>query len=60
MHEDLNKKPSIIETKLAQLQHIKEHLKGLDVDVNLIQLNVNALNQLNMQKELNELCQSLN
>lgn len=55
-----NKNLSIVETKLAQLQHIKEHLKVLGVDVDLIQPNVNALNQLNMQKELNELCQSLN
>lgn len=60
MHEDLNKNPSIIETKLAQLQHIKAHLKALGVDVNLIQPNVNALNQLNMQKKLNDICQSLN
>lgn len=47
MHEDPNKNPSIIETKLAQLQHIKVHLKTLGVKADLIQPNVNALNQLN-------------
>jgi hypothetical protein len=60
MHEDLNKNPSIIERELAKLRHTKEHLKGLGVDVNLIQPNVNALNQLNTQKELNDIWQSLN
>lgn len=60
MHEDPNRNPSIIERELAKLRHIKEHLKGLGVDVNPIQSNVNALNQLNMQKELNVICQSLN
>lgn len=56
MHKNL----SIIETKLAQLQYIKESLKALGVNVDLVQPNINILNQLNMQKELNELCQNLN
>lgn len=60
MVKDQQRNPSIVETKLAQLQHIKEHLKALGVNTDLIQPNVNTLNQLNMQKELNDICQSLN
>lgn len=60
MDRKQKRNPSIVETKLAQLQHIKEHLKVLGVNTDLIQPNVNALNQLNMQKELNDICQSLN
>jgi len=60
MHKERNREASIVETKLAQLQHIKDNLKILGINAVLIQPNVNALNQVNMQKELNELCQSLN
>lgn len=60
MHKEQNMEASIIKRKLAQLQQIKETLKILGINAVFIQPNVNALNQLNMQKELNELCQSLN
>lgn len=60
MHKERNREAPIIETKLALLQQIKDNLKALGVKADLIQPNVNTLNQLNMQKELNELCQSLN
>ena len=60
MDRKQQRKPAIVKTKLTKLQQIKEHLKALGVNTDLIQPNVNALNQLNMQKELNELCQNLN
>lgn len=60
MHKEQNREASIIKTKLVQLQQIKDTLKILGINAVFIQPNVNALNQLNIQKELNELCQSLN
>ncbi|RIM48169.1 hypothetical protein BUY22_02285 [Staphylococcus cohnii] len=60
MHKVQKREASIIKTKLAQLQQIKDNLKILGINTVLIQPNVNALNQLNTQKELNELCHSLN
>jgi len=60
MDRDQQRNTAIVERKLAQLLKVKESLKALGVNTDLIQPNVNALNQLNMQKELNDICQNLN